>query len=644
MATVSEKEPVDSEDLPPELIKGAEAGDAEKQRIVGSHFLKVAEVSDEEGKAKDGNTATLWLVRSSKQGDAEATSLLKKCMETGIGITDDNRDEVKWCVQTSSMEKRIRNAARGMFSVMNTAHKEVLSKDEYILAVKKMAGGDKIEEKLLLAAGKKLGDEISETEFAKILSKKIQGNITLTAEELSDRSDGYETASLWEKIVKYPKETTSAVADHALEYTSKEGLSWLMKCIPTNQIYLFCIFFLYSFVTPRLVFTIIPLIVFYISFGVMVVTTLQMFYKKKKRNDSSRLAGILKQYDVGVDVDQTQSQYTWNSLTPYLIYFGALPITILSFSLADKSYIPCAEVSALCLIFAGICFTALSDSHDLITLMALGFPLLLTQTKKLAGGKFDLKYKKAKIIVMVIFSLLAIIPLIFVRLPSMEPTVEYSLTLKDYSDVCQPRHGNTVSYQMKCSHLVGQPVSWAGVFKHAKVAKVENKVASLLDGLPGFIANPLRCIYGEYFPECNNETMGEKELKACNMMESLGCECHVKKHDSLSFQIGIEVRPDDGDPINMNLDAGNGFRYKILALEEGDEVQFDAFLVDGLGTTVPQLKLKKIECTSRELMMMHIIVEDEKNSIFTLSQKQLLFHSTFSGFHSWNSMLEKVYQ
>lgn len=69
------------------------------------------------------------------------------------GITDDNRDEVKWCVQTSSMEKRIRNAARGMFSVMNTAHKEVLSKDEYILAVKKMAGGDKIEEKLLLAAG-----------------------------------------------------------------------------------------------------------------------------------------------------------------------------------------------------------------------------------------------------------------------------------------------------------------------------------------------------------------------------------------------------------------------------------------------------------------------------------------------------------
>lgn len=67
------------------MIKEAEAGDAEKQREVGSHYLKVAEVSDEDGKAKAGNDATLWLVRSSKQGDTEATTLLKKCLETGIG-------------------------------------------------------------------------------------------------------------------------------------------------------------------------------------------------------------------------------------------------------------------------------------------------------------------------------------------------------------------------------------------------------------------------------------------------------------------------------------------------------------------------------------------------------------------------------
>ena len=37
---------------------------------------------------------------------------------------------------------------------MNDTHKEVLSKEDYITAVKKVTGGDVLEQKLLLAAGK----------------------------------------------------------------------------------------------------------------------------------------------------------------------------------------------------------------------------------------------------------------------------------------------------------------------------------------------------------------------------------------------------------------------------------------------------------------------------------------------------------
>ena len=68
------------------------------------------------------------------------------------GITDENREDVKWCVSTSSLEKRIRYAARNMFHSINTAQKEVLSPDEYSEAIKKLTGGK--EQKLLLAAGK----------------------------------------------------------------------------------------------------------------------------------------------------------------------------------------------------------------------------------------------------------------------------------------------------------------------------------------------------------------------------------------------------------------------------------------------------------------------------------------------------------
>jgi uncharacterized membrane protein YjdF len=71
----------------------------------------------------------------------------------------------------------------------------------------------------------------------------------------------------------------------------------------------------------------------------MIVATIQMFYKKKKMKDAAALANVLKTYDVGVDVNETRSQYTWNSLTPYLVFFGALPLVVVSFSLSNKMYI-----------------------------------------------------------------------------------------------------------------------------------------------------------------------------------------------------------------------------------------------------------------------------------------------------------------
>ena len=68
------------------------------------------------------------------------------------GLTDQNKDEVKWCVNTTSLEKKLRMAARNMFHKINTTHKDVLSPEEYSEAIKKITGGN--EQKLLLAAGR----------------------------------------------------------------------------------------------------------------------------------------------------------------------------------------------------------------------------------------------------------------------------------------------------------------------------------------------------------------------------------------------------------------------------------------------------------------------------------------------------------
>lgn len=48
--------------------------------------------------------------------------------------------------------------------------------------------------------GKKIGDSINETEFVKILSKKIQGNLTLTSEETEEHSSEYKSAGIVTKV------------------------------------------------------------------------------------------------------------------------------------------------------------------------------------------------------------------------------------------------------------------------------------------------------------------------------------------------------------------------------------------------------------------------------------------------------------
>lgn len=53
---------------------------------------------------------------------------------------------------------------------------------------------------LSLSLGKKIGENISENEFVKILSKKVQGTMTLTSTE---KSAAYEAAGPVEKVRCY---------------------------------------------------------------------------------------------------------------------------------------------------------------------------------------------------------------------------------------------------------------------------------------------------------------------------------------------------------------------------------------------------------------------------------------------------------
>ena len=169
----------------------------------------------------------------------------------------------------------------------------------------------------------------------------------------------------------FPRETASLILDYTLEWAASKGMSHIGRLLPTNQINMLVMLSIYSILSPGFLYLVIPLAIFYFSITALVIATLQMFHRRKKGKDCTDLVGILGSFDCHISVDEVQSQYSWNSLTPYCAFFIMLPVVVMSFAVADRSYIPCSELSVLACAMTVLSFVCLSDEYDKLSLLLL---------------------------------------------------------------------------------------------------------------------------------------------------------------------------------------------------------------------------------------------------------------------------------
>ncbi len=73
-----------------ELVQKAEEGDAKAQFSLGVFY------SSGEGVTQDDKEAVKWWTKSAEQGNAWAQSNLGACYIKGIGVTQDYKEAVKW--------------------------------------------------------------------------------------------------------------------------------------------------------------------------------------------------------------------------------------------------------------------------------------------------------------------------------------------------------------------------------------------------------------------------------------------------------------------------------------------------------------------------------------------------------------------
>nr|XP_046195321.1 wolframin-like [Oncorhynchus gorbuscha] len=209
-----------------------------------------------------------------------------------------------------------------------------------------------------------------------------------------------------------------------------------------------------------------------------------------------------------------------------------------------------------------------------------------------------------------------------------------TLTWRQYGQLCGPpawKVKGVAQTQIFCTHLDGHQVTWTGRFRQVRVAETENGAQSVINLLPVFMGDWLRCLYGETYPKCdplrNNSTntstsstadsntpnatatvananltaadyanttvsgvaaptavllRQQEEEELCVIKALAKHTCHVKRYDSYVLEVGVGMPEEDGIPEDrardIKLVASHEFRQVLLRLQPGSLVEFSTTL------------------------------------------------------------------
>lgn len=305
----------------------------------------------------------------------------------------------------------------------------------------------------------------------------------------------------------------------------------------------------------------------------------------------------------------------------YFLFLFALPV--LAFGLAVMLFIQLFKW-----------FLELELTKMIVTLVVCAIPVTLRLWTRFSMSILDvfrsLTHRGPVKVILLCISLVILFSSVYVYHAEGQKVYNSTLTWSQYSEVCGPpawKDKGMAQTQIFCGHLHGHRVTWAGRFKHVRVAETENGAQSVINMLPVFMGDWLRCLYGETYPKCEptNATVTnltaadlaassasanvslpallqmQEEEELCQIKALAKHTCHVKRFDSYRFEVMVEMVRDGSldvvDPAtDIILMASHEFRQVLLNLNPGNLVEFSTKLEGRLGARAPAFELKAIHC------------------------------------------------
>ena len=295
----------------------------------------------------------------------------------------------------------------------------------------------------------------------------------------------------------------------------------------------------------------------------------------------------------------------------YFLFLFALPV--LAFGLA---------IMILIQLFKW--FLELELTKMIVTLVVCAIPVTLRLWTRFSMSILDvfrsLTHRGPVKLILLCISMVILFFSVYVYHAEGQKVYNSTLTWNQYSLACGPPAWETkgmAQTQIFCSHLHGHRITWAGRFKHVRVAETENGPQSVINMLPVFMGDWLSCLYGETYPKCDskNDTVAnltaaaslpirlqmQEEEELCQIKALAKNTCHVKRFDSYQFQVTVGMIQDGsldaGDPASdIILIASSEFRQVLFKLNPGNMVEFSTKLEGRLGSRAPAFELKAIHC------------------------------------------------
>ncbi|KAJ8382136.1 hypothetical protein SKAU_G00029140 [Synaphobranchus kaupii] len=284
----------------------------------------------------------------------------------------------------------------------------------------------------------------------------------------------------------------------------------------------------------------------------------------------------------------------------YFLFLFALPVLTLG-------------LAAVLVIHVIKWFVALELTKMIVTVVVCAIPVTLRLWTRFSLSLLDVlkSLSKSNMVKLILVWISAIILFCWMYVYRSEGMKVYNSTLswQQYSFMCGPRawkESNMAQTQIFCSHLEGHRVTWTGRFKYVRVTEIENGAQSVINLLPVFLGDWMRCLYGEAYPACDaqNATLPEEEL--CRLKFLAKHECHIKRFDRYKFEVTMGMPldrkgrngtlEDDDATKDIVLKASSEFKKVLLNLGMGSVVEFSTVLEGRLGSKWPVFELKAIHC------------------------------------------------